>query len=817
MTYSFTCYSDASSNSKCSVIRFENVTILLDPSWNGNLKFYKESLEFWSGLIAQVDIVLLSQPTSDCLGAYASLYYNFLGHFQSRIAVYATLPVSNLGRVATLDLYTSEGVIGAVDSNVMDMGDLEQAFDHIVTIKHSQIVDLKSKFEGLTLIAYNSGYAPGGAIFCITTYSEKVIYAPRWNHTKDTILNGASILDSTGKPTSSLMRPSAVITTTTLIGSSLPYKKRASRFKELLRNIISKNGTAVIPTEIGGKFLDLFVLVHDMIFEQRRQRVQNDFPILLISYAKGRTLTYARSMLEWLSSTVVKTWEGRNNRSPFDIGSRLKIISPDELSNYTGSKICFVSKVETLINEVLVKIGHLEKTTVLLTEPCEKEGSPDDIVSAMYLKWMKFNKKGENNAFDLKPIMFSETLSLKMFNLQTLTDDALNSYKNEIEIRRSDRLELIAKLTKDASIKDGLTGPNGIIDTLNGEEDEDEDDDVKDILSSANRNGKSSALQPIEIPIDTKVQSNAPPRFKMFPFQPGKIKRDDYGDVVDFTQFIPIDQLETAEKRPIGDAVDEEDDPYELEGPKKNSKKRRRDDGGNATKQENFDDVSYLDSLNKPSHRTESSCKVNFRCSVAYIDLSSLVDQRSMTVIWPSLKPRKILLLAPPDTQNEKAVAALEKKNMEIVNLEYNKTAAFDTTIKSLDISIDPDLEQHLKWQSISDGYTVAHVVGRLVKDSIQSADSIQHREKLVLKPISNTTRIHPKSSFSIGDVKLAELKRKLTQRSHVAEFKGEGALVVDGQVAVRKISDGETVIDGSPSDLFYQVKNAVAEMLAKV
>ncbi|OXT09618.1 hypothetical protein B9K03_12250, partial [Rothia sp. Olga] len=67
------------------------------------------------------------------------------------------------------------------------------------------------------------------------------------------------------------------------------------------------------------------------------------------------------------------------------------------------------------------------------------------------------------------------------------------------------------------------------------------------------------------------------------------------------------------------------------------------------------------------------------------------------------------------------------------------------------------------------------------------------------------------------GDVRLAELKRKLTEQNYVAEFKGEGTLVIDDQVAVRKINDGETIIDGSPSELFDTVKTLVTDMLAKI
>ncbi|KAM3160956.1 Cleavage and polyadenylation specificity factor subunit 2 [Lachancea thermotolerans] len=816
MTYSFTCHSDPSGNHSCGVLRFENVTIMVDPAWEGRGSWSSEQIDFWGELVAQTDIILLSQPTAEFLGAYAMLYFKFLGHFKTRIAIFATLPVANLGRVTTLDLYASQGLVGPVQTNALDLNDIEEAFDHVITVKHSQILDLKSKYDGLTVIPYSSGYAPGGSIFCITTYSDKIIYAPRWNHTKDTILNSAAVLNSSGKPTPSMMRPSAVVTTTARIGSSVPYKKRAARFKELLREALPKNGTAIIPTDIGGKFLDLLVLVHDYLYEMKQNRNQSDVSVLLVSYSRGRTLTYARSMLEWLSPSIVKVWEGRNNRSPFDFGSRLKIVSPEELKRYSGSKICFVSRVDRLINAVVQTLCSSERTTVILTEPLVLQSEPSKVLAAMYSKWARANKAQDSRALNNRHVSYSENVAIQTAKTEPLKSQDLQEFESKIEIRRREHKDLLSKLETETAVVGDMSSSGGMLDVAEEEEDE---DDIPDFITAVNRKSSRSVTKPIEIPVDIHIQSDAQPRHKMFPFHAMKVKKDDYGDVVDFTQFIPKDQLENSDKRNSSSALDEEDDPYELELASSKPTKKRR--GGGATnsksKEENFDDVSYLDSLNKPYRRILSSSVATLKCYVAAIDLSSLVDQRSLSVIWPSLKPHNVLLMPPQDSQNAAALKALSAKNLDVINMSFGSPAKFDTVIRSFDVSIDPDLDQHIKWQSVSDGYTIAHVVGRLVRDVTQVAENQQQRIKWALKPLSNNSKFHPKTSLAIGDVKLGELKRKLTHKNHVAEFKGEGSLVVDGKVVVRKISDGETVVDGNPSELFYEVKALVADMLAKL
>ncbi|SCU90174.1 LADA_0F02322g1_1 [Lachancea dasiensis] len=818
MTYSFTCHLDESKNHQCGILAFENVTIMMDPAWNGNTAGFERALEFWAQLVSQTDIILLCHPTQESLGAYAALYMNFLPHFQTRIAVYATLPVANLGRVSTLDLYTSQGITGPVATNQLDLSDIDEAFDHVLTVKHSQILDLKSKFEGLTLVAHNSGYAPGGSIFCITTYSDKVIYAPRWNHTKDTILNSAAVLDITGKPSTSLMRPSTIITSTTRLGSPLPYRRRASKFKDLLREVISRNGTALIPTQIGGKLLDLLALVNDMVYEQRKYRNQSDIPIFLVSYSRGRTLTYARSMLEWLSSSVVKIWESRNNRSPFDLGPRFAIVTPEELKKTSGPKICFVSEVEKLIEDTIVASGQSEKTTIFLTEPFSDTTGSSSLLASMYSQWTKLTPTQDSRSLNIRPIAFKETVSVPACKLETLKAQDLEAFESKIRERRDEHNELLIRLRKESGVDGGLDA-SGVPD-LHGDDDDDDDEDIPDFITATSRKANAS-VKPAETPIDIFINSEASAKHKMFPFHPTKVKRDDYGDVVDFSQFVPKDQLNESEKRSSTEVYDEDEDPYELEPSSKSTKKRRGDNsvkGNSNRKAENFDDVSYLETLNKPSRRIVTASNVALKCSVVAIDLSSLVDQRSMSVIWPSLKPRNVLLLAPKAAQSTVTVDALIGKVSEVTCLEFNSPASFETVIKSLDVSVDPELDQLLKWQSISDGYTIAHVVGRLVRDNAAHGDSKQpHHDKWVLRPLLNGPRLYPKVSLAIGDVKLAELKRRLLQKNHIAEFKGEGSLVIDGKVVVRKISDGETVVDGAPSQIFYEVKAAVAEMLAKV
>ncbi|EJS42715.1 cft2p [Saccharomyces arboricola H-6] len=858
MTYKFSCCDDGSETTVGSVVRFDNVTLLIDPGWNPSKVSYEQCVKYWEKVIPEIDVVILSQPTTECLGAHSLLYYNFISHFISRIHVYATLPVINLGRVSTIDSYASAGVIGPYDTNKLDLEDIEKSFDHIVPLKYSQLVDLRSRYDGLTLLAYNAGVCPGGSIWCISTYSEKLIYAKRWNHTRDNILNAASILDATGKPLSTLMRPSAIITTLDKFGSSQPFKKRTKTFKDTLKKGLSSDGSVIIPVDMSGKFLELFTQVHELLFESTKINVHTQVPVLILSYARGRTITYAKSMLEWLSPSLLKTWENRNNTSPFEIGSRIKIISPKELNRYVGSKICFVSEVDALINEVITKVGNSEKTTLILTKPkFESASSLNKIINFLSENDRKTSFKED------KPYTCDSYISIDTIKEEALNKDELEAFKLQIKEKKKNRSKKISlvkreskKLSNGNATIDGSTADrtiNGqdilaenadeeqaVVSIMGEDDDEEEEEEENDNLLSLLKDNthKSAVKKNTEVPVDIIIQTSATSKHKMFPFNPAKIKKDDYGAVVDFTMFIP-DDLENANhnsrKRPLKDGgksmglageeegKNEEEDGYDLGDPvgKKRKHRASRYSGFSATDEtENFDNLDYLKIDKTLSKRIVSTTDIQLKCTVVMLNLQSLVDQRSASIIWPSLRSRKIVLTAPKQIQNEEVTAKLINKNIEVVNMPLNKIIEFNTTIKALDISIDSELDNLLKWQRISDSYTVATVIGRLIKESLPQINNHQRtasRSKLVLKPLDRSSRNHKTGMLSIGDVKLVQLKKQLTDKNYVAEFKGEGTLVINGKVAVRKINDAETIIDGTPSELFDTVKKLVTDMLAKI
>ena len=849
MAYKLQTLDDGSGVCVGTLIRFETVTILLDPAWLNTTISYEKAITFWSSIIPDVDIILISQSTVDCLGAYPLLHYNFLSHFISRIHVYATLPLTSLGRVATIDLYISGGIAGPVTTNDMDIEDIESAFDFIEPLKFAQDVDLRSRYDGLYMTAYNSGFSPGSSLWCITNYSEKLLYARNWSHTKSAILNAAALLDSSGKPLSALTRPSSVITSLNQFGSSRPLKRRINMFNETLRKSVAGNGIVVIPCEIGGNFLDLLAMTHNFLYERASNTKQSKIPILLVSYAKGRTITYGQSMLEWFSSSVIKKWENRNGLSPFDVNSIVKPVTPKEFLKHKGPAICFVSNVDTCVSETFKNISEIPNVTILMTSSREND-SP--ILSRFRSEW---KKKTDQKIQEGTNVSCSITSEFEIFNLKPLKDKSLTEYNEKIDKRRKVRKEdeiYLRKETKisnkfshsfsesgsvpvvDANgniIKDNASAVEGR-DNNNEEEDNDDDDDDDDdydddddLFGMLNRNRKAAKI--FEMPVDTIITSNSTLKHKIFQFKPVKQKMDEYGTFVNIDQLIPEEDDEQIESSNLHDGKKRNQDtqtPGENTEDNLQLKKQRQDyerDKENEIKKKKekmkFDNLEYLDSKNHPCLRTIQKDMATISCQLTFINLDNIVDKRSASVIWPTLKPRKMLLVGPNSIQDESVVSVLNKRDIDVYSIPLNKDVEFDTTVKTLDISIDDDLDKSLRWQKIGEDHTVAHVVGRLVKEISNQKSGGSARTKLSLKPVAENYKRHNNGSLSIGDVRLAEVRRKLLNLNYNAEFKGEGTLIVNSQVAVTKISDGETIISGFPSEIFDTVKSTITEMLAKV
>ena len=280
---------------------------------------------------------------------------------------------------------------------------------------------------------------------------------------------------------------------------------------------------------------------------------------------------------------------------------------------------------------------------------------------------------------------------------------------------------------------------------------------------------------------------------------------------------------------------------------------------------------------------TRETISVNLQ--IEFVDFSGIHDKRSLHMLIPLIQPRKLVLIGGAGDETL-ALASDCRKLFAEGSIDIYTPAIGAIVDASVDtnawvVKLAPALVKQLKWQSVR-GLSIATVTGRLVamlKDGSSDKDatlgnSHNHKRLKTESPspaaaaagadeekqkqteedeeeagdknnnkdanssVDPTLDVVPSNLASatrsvaqplhVGDLRLADLRRAMQQRGHTAEFRGEGTLLVDGSVVVRKSAAGRVdlesvglLTDGGPATrlggTFYAVKRTIYDSLAVV
>lgn len=234
----------------------------------------------------------------------------------------------------------------------------------------------------------------------------------------------------------------------------------------------------------------------------------------------------------------------------------------------------------------------------------------------------------------------------------------------------------------------------------------------------------------------------------------------------------------------------------------------------------------------------DSLVQANLR--IAHVDFSGLHDQRSLSNVIPLIQPRKLVIVG--GTQSETAWLAEECRNKLRSRLGSSERGILDdvftplvgeTVGASMDtnawtIKLSDALVRRLHWQDVK-GLSVVTVMGQMaatptVED--HQTEMLRRKRQKMLKEeetasdlgdgvatsnkasdVPPTLDVIPANQVAatrtvaqplyVGDLRLAELRRILQSNGHTAEFRGEGTLLIDDLVAVRKSATGRVELEG--------------------
>ncbi|KAI9676822.1 MAG: hypothetical protein M1817_006661 [Caeruleum heppii] len=247
-----------------------------------------------------------------------------------------------------------------------------------------------------------------------------------------------------------------------------------------------------------------------------------------------------------------------------------------------------------------------------------------------------------------------------------------------------------------------------------------------------------------------------------------------------------------------------------------------------------------------PAKLTRSSVNIEANLRIAFVDFAGLHDKRSLQMLIPLIQPRKLILIS--GTEEESLSLATDYRRLLSTQASSaDKSTAIDVFTPvvgdAIDASVDTNawnvklselLVKHLRWQNVR-GMGVVHLTGLLAAASTSAEGTeasvtanVTKKPRLVEenpvlkeegiageKPRSSdlppTLDVIPtsmasatRSSFAqplhVGDLRLADLRKLLQSSGHRAEFRGEGTLLVDEQITVRKTGTGLIEVNGGLS-----------------
>ena len=271
-----------------------------------------------------------------------------------------------------------------------------------------------------------------------------------------------------------------------------------------------------------------------------------------------------------------------------------------------------------------------------------------------------------------------------------------------------------------------------------------------------------------------------------------------------------------------------------------------------------------------PSKIVFKTVSVQANLRIAFVDFAGLHDQASLSNLIPLIHPKKLIIVSGSSSETTAlADDCKQKLKSEIVD-NSGKTSDLvfsPSNDQMIDASVDTNawtvklgesLVRRLHWQNVR-GLGVVTLMGNLAATTLEDQqvdptsrkklkmlDAHNEESKAADLPTSSeeapelapTLDVLPASMAAatrsiaqplhVGDLRLADLRKILQSTGHTAEFRGEGTLLIDGLVAVRKSGTGKIEVEGGGLNLpemrtrtlegsFYAVKRNIYDGLAVI
>ncbi|GAO47354.1 Metallo-hydrolase/oxidoreductase [Saitoella complicata NRRL Y-17804] len=794
-----------STQQSAQLVEIDDVRILIDCGWTESMPF--EQMEQILANAPKIDAILLSHASVKHLGAYPYLF----SHLQKNLAtptaslppVYATLPVTAIGRTSSHETYASSSLSPPFPPNVIDA-----AFDHIQSLRFSQPTRIMG---GVSITAFNAGHTLGGTIWKLERGGETVVVAGDWNHARERVF-ASSVLFNEGQVLGELRKPGALVLGVGK-GSNivLPRKRREEALLSHITTTLSHtpSSTILIPLPPSPRLLELAYLLE----QHWRTLPAPQPPLYLLSSSAGKTIQYAKSMLEWMSEEIGREFGAVQSGGPFEF-KHLKVVGRwEQCKSGSDGKEGMVVMVTGegleggLGRRVFVEdVATNPQNLLLLTQETTME--PDSLAGKMWSVWDTHAPSAPEGVIRDAISAGGVQLRLKIREKALLEGDELTAYQEEEASRQ-------ARLTADTALE--MRNRSILEADLESEEESEDDEDDHHLTTGVGGVKREAVGFGSEGLFDLYVRGHhanaSKSRPLMFPFVERRRRFDDFGEVLRAEDFAGVKEDEQVDIQQAVVSVAAKGKKRKWDEVAKGKKKGEEHNATGGGGEDGLDE--------RPSKIVDVEKDVVVHCKIAFVDMEGLRDGRAMERILPMIGARKLILVGgdEADTQDLRlSFSTTQGITQDIFSPEVGETVNASMDVNAYDLKLSDALLKTLKWQKLGT-HEVAHVTGKISiptnDDDAPTATALP-----VLEPLStpadfaNAPRAAP---LHVGDIKLADLRAGLRSQGITAEFMGEGTLLCDGVVAVRKVGAGRVVVEGGVGEVFWRVRGVVYGMVATV
>ncbi|KAJ3343248.1 hypothetical protein HDU93_009232 [Gonapodya sp. JEL0774] len=783
----FTALSGArDSGPPCYLLEIDQAKILLDCGWDD--AFDLEDIPHLKSIAHQLDAVLLSHPDVPHLGA--------LPYARAKLGltcpIYATLPVSQLGRLAVSDALHRRSAVERFE--LFEPKDVDKCFADVTLLRYQQYTALAGRnSEGVYVTAYPAGHSLGGTVWHIQKDEDRIVYAVDFNHTRENLLPPCAFI-TPGPSLDALSEPSVLVTGARNALDGVPpsenvfapgladpevafgmagvgRRQREAAVVETLLNTLRSSGTCLIPVSQPSRLLELAHVLHT---EWDRRR--HPWPLVALGWTAGETHVQARSMLEWMGSEVDARFQ-RERENPLGMGRVRFLKTTAEISKLPAGTprviLCPSSSLDRgPARDLFLSLCEDPRACVLLTGR-ERVGTTGGRL------WREWAKRAAVEGREMPGgVVVEAEMAVKLHHKIALTGDELIAHH---------RSSLLAREAQIAESQ--LANP-----LAPSADDADSDDDalVADVEEARN---------PLLVRFDTYLGPGAGASaagrlgggqalFRMFPTSEVRRKWDEYGEVIDPEQYIGKElHFGNAEAIRVRSAEKGREDSMDVDMPSTSET-----------------DAAVPD---VPSKYVTEDRTLQVRCTVRYVDMEGLADGRSVRNILPGLRAKKIILVRGPPTATEALSAfCLSSPSLtnEVVAPRVGETVNVSTARNMYQIKLTDQLVSSLRMARLGD-YQLAFVDG-VIRFPAEGGDPI-----LDLPPADGPGSLASlqQPSIIVGDMKLSKFRDVLAAEGIRSEFAEGGVLVCNGgTVAIRKSASGQITIEGVLGEDYYKIRQLV-------